>query len=156
MRARRRHALIALAALAVAGCASFPAFEPLRVTVAGVEPLDSEGLEWRMLVRLRVQNPNDVAIAYDGVSVGLDVLDVGLASGVSDAAGSIPRFGESVIAVPVTVSMVNLVSRALRMTDAAPPRAITYRLQGKLHGPGFGSTGFESRGELVLPGTGAG
>jgi hypothetical protein len=49
-----------LAALAVlAACAMLPAREPLQVNVAEVESLDGQGLEWRMLVKLRVQNPND-------------------------------------------------------------------------------------------------
>src|SRR3954470_16369337 len=115
MRALCRAVSITLAAL-LAGCAMLPGFDPVRVTVAGVEPLASEGLEWRMLVKLRIQNPNETAIDYDGVSVKLDVLDHTFASGVSSAAGSVPRFGESVIGVPVTVSVVDIVSRALRMT----------------------------------------
>jgi hypothetical protein len=82
-----------------------PAGDPVQITVAGIEPMAGEGLEMRMMVSLRVQNPNDTQIDYDGTYVKLIVQGKTFATGVSDASGSVPRFGEAVIAVPVTVSM---------------------------------------------------
>jgi len=68
----RRAALAGLLALALAlaGCASLPGRDPLNVQVAGVEPLEGQGLEMRMAVKLRVQNPNDSAVDYDGAALG--------------------------------------------------------------------------------------
>ena len=145
---------IFIAALALlAACAALPGREPLQVHVADVESLDGQGMEWRMLVKLRVQNPNDGPVEYDGVYLKLDVQDNTFATGVSDARGTIPRFGEAVIDVPVTVSAINLVRQAIGMAiDGKPPEKISYRLEGKLNGPGFGSTRFDSHGELALPG----
>jgi len=151
MHASRRRVLIAAVSLSLAGCAAFATPEPLRVSVPRVEPLASEGLEWRMLLKLRVQNPNDAPIHYNGVSIKLDALDRTFASGVSDTAGIIPRFGESVMDVPVTISVLDIVSRAMRMAEEPLPGKITYRLEGTLHGPAFGSTRFESHGDLALP-----
>ena len=130
-----------------------PGHEPLQVNVADVESLDGEGLELRMLVKLRIQNPNDAPIDYDGVYLRLDVLDKTFATGVSDERGTIPRYGEAVVTVPVTVSTVNIVRHVLTMamSGAAPPEKITYRLEGKLNGPAFGATRFQSQGELALP-----
>jgi hypothetical protein len=51
--------------------------------VDGIEPLPGEGLELRMAVKLRLRNPNDIAIDYSGVA--LDEVDSrSLASGISD------------------------------------------------------------------------
>ena len=86
------------------GCAGMPGRDPVQVTVAGIESLPGEGLEVRMMVKLRVQNPNDAPVEYDGVYVKLDVLDKTFATGVSAERGSVPRFGESVIGVPVSTS----------------------------------------------------
>src|SRR5262245_28448959 len=83
------------------GCATLEGRDPVQVTVAGIEPLEGEGLEVRMLVKLRVQNPNDTPVDYSGVYVKLDVQGSTFASGVSDERGSVPRYGESVIGVPV-------------------------------------------------------
>lgn len=148
----RRTIFIAASAL-LAACAMLAGREPLQVNVADIESLEGQGLEWRMLVKLRVQNPNDAPIEYDGVYLRLDVLDKTFATGVSDERGTIPRFGEAVVNVPVTVSAVNIVRHAIGMaTEGKPPEKIGYRLEGKLNSPGFGSTRFDSRGELALPG----
>jgi LEA14-like dessication related protein len=143
--------LIAVASL-LAACALAPGRDPLQVNVAGIESLSGEGFEFRMLVKLRVQNPNDVPVEYDGVYLRLDVLDKTFATGVSDERGNVPRFGEAIIAVPVTVSTLNLARQVLGMVSGGkPPERIHYRLEGKLNGPAFASTRFESQGELTLP-----
>ncbi len=147
-------ALLVLATMSLlAACAGLPGREALQVNVADVESLSGEGFEFRMLVKLRVQNPNDSPVEYDGVYLKLDVLDKTFATGVSDERGTIPRFGEVLVTVPVTVSTLNLVRHTLGMViDGKPPEKLNYRLEGKLNGPMFGSTRFQSQGELALPG----
>ena len=54
-------------------CASLQPRDPLQVTVAGIEPLQGQGLELRMNLKLRVQNPNDAPVEYNGVAVQMDV-----------------------------------------------------------------------------------
>jgi LEA14-like dessication related protein len=144
----------ALSALGLAGCAGMPAGDPLQVTVAGVEPMQGEGMELRMLVKLRVQNPNDTQIDFDGAYVKLTVQDKTFATGVSDARGTVPRFGEAVVAVPVTVSMLNVMRHVIGAMDdkVAPPDKVRYSLEGKLHGTGFSTLRFKSQGEFALPG----
>ena len=85
-----------------------PDRDPLQVTVAGIEPLPGEGMEVRLLVKLRVQNPNDTPVEFNGASLNLDVMGRRFASGVSDQAGTVPRFGEAIVAVPVTVSVLRM------------------------------------------------
>jgi LEA14-like dessication related protein len=147
----RLQVLTVIAALAVAGCAGLPQSDPIQVTMAGVEALPGEGLEARMLVKLRVQNPNDAPIEYDGVYVKLDVLDKTFATGVSDTAGTVPRFGETVIDVPVSVSMIRIVRQVAGMLDGRPADKVTYKMSGKLHGTMLRTVRFESHGEFTLP-----
>ena len=143
--------LLISALLTLAACASMPGRDPLQVNVADIESLPGEDLEMRMLVKLRVQNPNDAPVEYDGVYVKLDVLGKTFATGVSDERGSIPRFGESIVSVPVTVSMLRIGAYALRMLDGKPVDKLSYKMEGKLDGPMFGSTRFQAQGELALP-----
>jgi hypothetical protein len=145
-----RTILLAVTLLAVGGCADLQHRDPLQFTVAGIEPLQGEGLELRMLVKLRVQNPNDAPFDYNGAYLKLDVLGKSFASGVSDAAGTVPRFGEAVIGVPVTVSVLRMVSTALGMLDGKPMDKVTYDLRGKLNGRVFSVARFQSRGEFDL------
>jgi hypothetical protein len=143
-------AIIALPALVA--CAGLTGREPVQVSVAGIESLPGEGLEMRMMVKLRVQNPNDAPLEYNGVHVKLDVLNKAFATGVSDERGSIPRFGESVINVPVTVSTLNVAVQALGIVlGDKPTEKVSYKLTGSLAGPTFGSTRFQADGELALP-----
>jgi hypothetical protein len=149
-----RRAAFALAAMLLAACAALQTRDPLQVTVAGIEPMQGQGMELRMLVKLRVQNPNDSAVDYDGVSIKIDVQGSTFATGVSDERGTVPRFGESVISVPVTASAMRMVRGALGMMGNKSPaagRKVSYSLTGKLHGSAFSSVRFESKGDLELP-----
>jgi LEA14-like dessication related protein len=105
----------------------------------------------RMLVKLRVQNPNDAPIEYDGVYVNLDVMDRTFATGVSDQRGSVPRYGEAIVGVPVTVSVLRVALNVFRMLDTKQADQVSYKLSGKLNGPAFGATRFEAQGSLTLP-----
>jgi len=98
-----------------------------------------------------VQNPNDAAIDFNGVSLKLEVQGKTFATGVSDENGSVPRFGETVISVPVTTSAMRMVRQALGMMEGQGTGKITYALTGKLNGPAFGAVRFEASGDLQLP-----
>ncbi len=153
MRNSVRWAVLAAIVLVLGACANMPRRDPPQVSLVGVESLPGEGLELRLNLKLRVQNPNDSPIDYDGAYVRLSVQDRTFATGVSDARGTVPRFGEAVIAVPVTVSVVNIVRHVLSTMDgnAPPPEKIHFSLEGKLNGSGFSSLRFKSQGDLQLP-----
>ena len=108
-------------------------------------------MEVRMLVKLRVQNPNDAAVEFNGVALEMNVQGKTYASGVSDAGGTVPRFGEAIITVPVTVSAFHMLGEAFTMLECGSSGKITYEMKGKLNGSGFSSTHFRSQGELALP-----
>ena len=144
-------ALILAAALILACCTGMPGREPIQVTVADIDSIPGEDLEMRMMVKLRVQNPNDTPIEYNGVYVKVEVLDRTFATGVSDEHGTIPRFGESIVSVPVTVSMLRMAVYALLIVDGKPIDKVNYKMDGKLSGPVFGSTNFQAKGVFTLP-----
>jgi LEA14-like dessication related protein len=146
----RRSLLIAIAAIALAGCASMPQRDPLQVTVAGIEGLPGEGMEVRMLVKLRVQNPNDAVINFSGAYLKFEVLDKTFATGVSSEAGTVPAYGEAIVAVPVTISVLRMVRQVVGMLDGQPVDQITYQMSGKLDGGLFGTQRFEASGEFDL------
>ena len=143
--------LLACGALLSAGCASLQGRDPIQVIVAGVEPLQGEGLELRMLVKLRIQNPNDLPLDFNGVSVELDVQGKRFATGVSDAAGSVPRFGEAIVDVPVSISVFRIARQAIGVMTNEYRGKLAYEMTGKLAGLAFNSVRFQSKGELTLP-----
>ena len=145
--------VILVALVMAAGCASMQKRDPLQVTVAGVEPLQGEGMELRLMVKLRVQNPNDAPIDYNGVAVEMNVQGKTFATGVSDAHGSVPRFGETVIEVPVTASAFRMARQALGLIKGggAGLNKISYEMKGKLNGSGFSTVRFTNTGDFELP-----
>lgn len=145
-----RRALIAATAAALAACAGLPGTDPLKVTLAGVDSLPGEGMEVRLAVRLRVQNPNDQPVDFDGVALDLDLRGMELASGVSDQRGSVPRFGETVVTVPVTVSAFAVARQVISIATTSNPK-LDFVARGKLGGGTFGGTRFESKGSFDLP-----
>ena len=112
--------------------------------------MQGEGLELRMLVTLRVLNPNDDPIDYNGAYIKLDVQDRTFATGASDLSGSVPRFGESLISVPVTVSVLRMARQVMGILDGRPADQIRYSMTGKLSRSSYGSVRFRSEGEFTL------
>ena len=153
MKIPRRRWLTVVGATVVAGCAGWSAGESLRVSVVGVETLPGEGMELRLLVKLRVQNAGETGIDFDGVALKLDLRGMSFASGVSAEHGSVPRFGECVVAVPVTISAAALLRQALSLVRERnrPTLRIDYVARGRLGGGWVGGRRFESAGEIDWP-----
>jgi LEA14-like dessication related protein len=137
-------------AVLLAGCAGLPGSDPLKVTLAGIESLPGQGLEVRMAVKLRIQNPNDAPVNFDGVAVTLELRGMDFASGVSDARGSVPRFGETVLVVPVTVSALAVARQVISLASGDNPK-LDFVARGRLSDGGFGGARFESKGAFDLP-----
>jgi LEA14-like dessication related protein len=141
--------LFACTTILVGGCASLQQRDPVQVFVVGTEPLEGQGLELRMLVKLRVQNPNDTPVNFTGMSIQMDVQGKSFASGVSPMSGSVPSFGETVVEVPVSISAFRVMRQAVGLMDSASQGKLTYELSGKLSGST--SERFKSKGEFTLP-----
>ncbi len=148
---RIRAGLLILLMLSLTGCAGLMQREAVRVSVAGIEPLQGEGLEARFLVKLRIQNPNDTPIEYNGIFVELELGGRDFGSGVSDQRGRVPRFGERVVSVPMVVPFTSVVRQLFGLAGRKEPlERLQYRLRGKLGGMGLGGISFEKEGELAL------
>ncbi|HWV11560.1 MULTISPECIES: LEA type 2 family protein [unclassified Pseudomonas] len=133
------------------GCSTLSGRDPLHIDLVGLEPLPGEGLEMRFAVKLRVQNPNDRAIDFDGVALQLEINDQPLASGVSDQRGQVPRFGETVIRVPVSISAYSAMRQAWGVAGYQPGDGLPYVVRGKLASGFFGTTRFVDSGSLEWP-----
>lgn len=147
-----RSAAVLGGALLLPGCAGLIGRPGLRVDLAGIDSLAGEGLELRFLLKLRVQNPGDADLRYDGVWAEIDLRGQTLASGGALVAGVVPRFGEVVVALPVTASGLSLARQALGWMRSARQAGgvgpVSYVLRGRLGGAGLGGGSFEARGEI--------
>jgi len=143
--------MLALLFAGLSGCAVLPNSDPLNVTVAGIESLPSEGMEIRLAVKVRVQNPNDSDIEYSGAALTLNLNGTRLASGVSADTGTVPRYGETVLTIPVTASLIGMVRQGLQFITDDTPDDVRYEVEGKLEGGLFGTRRFSDEGTFTLP-----
>ncbi|MBS7662101.1 LEA type 2 family protein [Pseudomonas lalucatii] len=140
-----------LLAGSLGGCGSLALRDPLHIDLVGLEPLPGQGLEMRFALKLRVQNPNDRALDYHGVALALELNGQPLASGVSDQRGQVPRFGEALLSVPVSISAFSAMRQAWGAAGYRSGQGLPYELSGKLAGGLFGTTRFTDRGVLNWP-----
>ena len=144
-------ALLAIWVLLVASaCASLSNRDPLVVDVAGIEPLPGESMEIRLQIAVRIQNPNDMPVEYRGAALDLSLNGRRAASGVSDQIGTVPRYGETVIYIPVTISAFNMVRQILGFMETSATDEIDYSISGKLEGGMFGTRRFRDEGTFAL------
>ncbi len=146
----KKAAMALLCVISLEACAAFGVQEPLSVTIADLKPIEVGVLEQRYALKVRVLNPNDVEIAFDGVVFDLEVNDVAFAKGVSNQKSVIPRFGEALIDVQAVSGLQNVLMQINELLKGERT-TLTYRIKGRLHTGGFGYTRFDSSGEISLP-----
>ena len=147
----------ALLASGLCSCTTFGAnSDPLNVNVAGVEPLDGEGFELRLAVKVRIQNPNDAPVEYNGVALTLELNGKKFGSGVSDETGTVPRYGETVVTLPISVGPVNMARQVLGFLNSGEIKSVDYAVHGKLEGGLFGTKRFSDKGTFAMPTSTAG
>ena len=144
--------LLVLFATSMLGCASMPNRDPLSIDVAGIDSLPGEGLEVRMAVRVRIQNPNATAIEYRGAALDLELNGRRLASGVSNELGMLDPYGEVVVTIPVTISAFNVARQLMGFIENPEPETVTFGIRGKLDGGLFSTYRFRDEGSLNLGG----
>lgn len=143
--------LVVLLACTVNACALLQARDPLNISVIGIESLPGQELELRMAVKIRVQNPNETPVDFNGIALNLEVNDQPLAAGVSDQRGHIGRYDETVIVVPVSVTAFAFLRQAYGLSQVQSLQGVPYVLRGKLAGGPLGTVRFTDKGKLDLP-----
>ncbi|MFK3773897.1 LEA type 2 family protein [Pseudomonas sp. NPDC089406] len=146
-----RWCLIVLLSLGFSGCALFQGRDPLNISVIGIDPLPGQDLELRMAVKIRVQNPNETPVDFNGIALNLEVNGQPLAAGVSDQHGHIGRYGEQVIVVPVSITAFAFLRQAYGLSQVESLQGLPYVLRGKLAGGPLGTVRFTDEGRLDLP-----
>ena len=125
---------------------------PLQVNVASVERIEGASMELRFMAKLRVQNPNDAPVEFSGATAELQLRGTGrtIGTGVSSGSGYVPRFGETFVNIPITVSGLGELRQAIGLYGA-PDRKLDVGLKGRLNGPGYDALSFDWRGEMAMP-----
>jgi LEA14-like dessication related protein len=127
---RLRLCAILAMTLVLGACAALTQkLEPPRVSLAGIEPEEFSLFEQRYLLRLRIQNPNEVELPIEGMAFRLYLNDEEFASGVSDRRVTVPAFGEQLVEARVTSSLAGVIEQLRRMSRTET-QTFSYRLAG--------------------------
>jgi LEA14-like dessication related protein len=146
-----RHAVLTLFLLFLTACAGVGSYrDPIRVTVSGIQVLESTLLEQLYLVTLRIQNHNEEPISIRGGSFDLEINGKDFGSGVTDQAVTVPGYSDA----KVEVRMVSTVFGMLRLIQSMrepTDRSMQYEISGRLSAEGvLGGLPFRERGEISL------
>jgi LEA14-like dessication related protein len=140
-------------ALACAGCSGLmPKLEAPQLSLVGIKIQDMTFFEQRLLVRLRVRNPNDLALPVKGITVDFELAGEAFAEGVSARAFEVPAFGEAEFDMMVTANAATALLRIIDERRGKRVDSLDYRIRGKLS-TSLGllrSVPFDERGTIAL------
>jgi LEA14-like dessication related protein len=129
-RTPRRLLLAALATLALGGCASTLKLEAPKLAVISMKMQSADIFSQRILVRMRVMNPNARELPIKGITYRIEVNDAELANGVSDTPFIVPAMGEAEFDVNLTANLASALSQLLSKRGSSD--TLDYRLVGNV------------------------
>lgn len=122
---------VGLATLLVACAGLGTKLETPHVAFVGLKALEGSIFEQRVVVRLLVQNPNQIELPVNGLDVDVELAGEPFAHGVSAREFTIPANGEAEFDMLVTANAVTALIKILG-SDRKSREALEYRLKGKL------------------------
>jgi LEA14-like dessication related protein len=126
----RRGALVALASLALAGCAATFKLEAPKLSVITMKLQSADIFSQRLQIRMRVLNPNARELPIKGIEYRIEVNDAELAQGQTDTPFVVPAMGEAEFDVQVTANLASALARFLSRRGAQD--TLDYRLIGSV------------------------
>ncbi len=144
-------ALVLLFLTGLTACSTLPGRpEPPRVNLVGLQLVSVDLFEQRYQVRLRVKNPNAFELPIRGIDFQLEINGQDFAEGVSNQSVNVPAYGEQVIALEVSSSLLQ-VFRQLQSLENGRSPGFRYQLNGSV---AIGNSGvrlpFEYAGDMGL------
>jgi len=129
---KRRLTLMSLACLPLfVGCAVIPKLEAPKLSVVSLKMQGGDIFSQRVLVRMRVFNPNSRELPISGLAYTLEVNDAELGNGSSTAPFTVPAMGESEFDMQITANLAGALAKLLTRRNSS--ETIDYRLRGSVN-----------------------
>ena len=120
------------------------------MNIADIRLQDATLLEQRYRLQLRIQNPNPVDLPIEGLSYDLEINGKPFSKGVSSQAITVPRYGSELLEVEGTSTLFDVL-RQMAELRKGQPKAVQYRLTGKLGLSNGRREPFDYQGQVELP-----
>jgi LEA14-like dessication related protein len=147
----RRLTLVAFAGLALfGGCAAIPKLEAPKLSVVSLKMQGGDFFSQRVLVRMRVFNPNTRELPISGLTYSIEVNDAELGNGGTSAPFTVPAMGEAEFDMQITANLAGALAKLLTRRNSS--EALDYRLRGSVNlSSGFlRRIPFDERGSVKL------
>jgi LEA14-like dessication related protein len=147
--------------LCLSGCAGIYGLkEDPKISIADIRIREVKAMEGIFVIKLRILNPNDVALELRGVNCELEINQRHFASGLGDSNQIVPAYGTAIVPVEVYASVLDMISSVTDLINSAgkiPSRdkPLPYTLKGTVRVGIHGLTReipFQSSGEISLKG----
>jgi LEA14-like dessication related protein len=145
-----RYAALLSILLLFAGCASTFKLEAPQLSVVSMNLQSADIFSQRLLVRMRVLNPNARELPVKGITYRIEVDGAELAQGLADTPFVVPAMGEAEFDVQVTANLATALSQMLGRKGSRD--TLDYRLVGSVSlSSGFlRRIPFDERGSVKL------
>jgi LEA14-like dessication related protein len=128
----KKRTWLATGLLLLAACAGLATqLETPEITFVGIRAVEASLFEQKLEVRLRVRNPNTMALPVNGLDVAMELAGEPFATGVTAREFVVPAHGEAEFDMIVTA---NAATALLKIAggDRQSREEIGYRLKGRL------------------------
>ncbi len=118
--------------LALGACAGLGDLQTPELDVLGVQMLSTDMFAQRFVVRMHVQNPNDIELPVKGIDYKLLLMGDQFAEGTTDEAFVLPALGEAEFDMTVTTNFVSSLGRLVSRMGGGKLENVEYELAGTL------------------------
>jgi LEA14-like dessication related protein len=113
-----------------AACSVLPKFEAPKLSVISMKVQSGDIFSQRLLVHMRVMNPNARELPIKGLNYRIEINDAELAEGITDAPFVVPAMGEAEFDVQVTANLASAITQLLSRRGSQD--TVDYRLIGSV------------------------
>ena len=149
----RRLALVAIVSMPawlLGGCAALPKYEAPKLSVVSLKMQGGDIFSQRVLLRMRVFNPNTRELPIEGLTYTIEVNEAELGNGATAAPFTVPAMGEAEFDMQITANLAGALTKLLSRRNSS--EALDYRIRGKVNlSSGFlRHIPFDERGSVKL------
>jgi len=118
--------------LFLSGCATLnPAYEKPSVELVSFKALPANGFEQNFEIGLKLTNPNNFDLPFNGISYQFSVAGATLAHGVASNIPTAKAYGESRFVVPISTSLISGIKVVSALMNSKG-KDISYQLEALL------------------------
>ena len=117
----------------LASCSSLaPKLVAPQVSLVGIQIMSADMFAQQFMVRVKVENPNDLEVAVSGLEYEIFLMGDSFAEGASESSFVLPAKGEAEFDMIVKTNFVSSLGRLVSRTSGGKLEDVPYQVTGKL------------------------